>query len=192
MQQSKNRNKVRLGAAAVCLGGMLGATAAFAAPAGSFERLFIRNVEFEDQGSSLSVEGQARNLSRHRGDVRVTLLATAEVDAVCINPGGREVPAQKPDRFEVELEGFERYRARDIDRDGRLEFEVETDAVGSRIPGAPDCPNRNWTERVRQVRFLDARVTVRQENRRVTLLCTFDPATRDGKVRSRNVECSPL
>ncbi|MFO7563990.1 MAG: hypothetical protein R6X02_15195 [Enhygromyxa sp.] len=109
--------------------------------------------------------------------------------AVCINPGGREVPAQKPRDFEIELDGFERYRARDIDRRGRLEFEVETDAVGRRIPGAPDCPDPNWTERVREARFLDARVTLRQGNERTSLLYTFRRPTRDGEVRDRDVDC---
>lgn len=190
MQQSKHRNKVRMGATAVCLGGLLAGAVAFAAPP-QFHRAFIRDLEFEDEGRSLSVEGEARNLQRNR-DVRVSLTATAEVDVVCINPAGREVPGQKPDDFEIEIDGFERFRAREVDRNGRLDFEVETDAIGTRIPGAPDCPNRNWTERVRQVRFLDARVTLRQGNQRTTLLCTFDRPTRDGDVRDRDVDCFSL
>lgn len=191
MQQSKNRNKVRMGAAAVCLGGILAGTIAFAGPPPGY-RPSLRNLEFTDLGRSLAIEGQGRNLRRDRGDVTISVLATAEVDVVCINPGGNEVPGQKPDNFEVDLEGFERFRQRDVDHNGRLWFDLETDAVGSRIPGAPDCPNPNWTERVRRVRFFDARITLRQGHQRTTVLCTFDPPTRDGRVRNRDVDCFEL
>ncbi|HLT37545.1 MAG TPA: hypothetical protein VK034_14730 [Enhygromyxa sp.] len=179
-----------MGAAAVGLGGLLAGAVAFGSPP-RFDDLFIRDLEFEDQGSSLSVEAEVRNLDRRR-DVFVALTATAELDLVCINPGGREVPGQKPRDIEVDVEGFARFSDRQIDRNGRLEFDVETDEVGRRIPGAPDCPNRNWTERVRRVRFLDARLTVRQGRDRTTVLCTFDPPTRDGEVRDRNVDCFTL
>ena len=179
-----------MGAAAVCLGGLLAGAVAFASPP-EFNDLFIRDLEFEDQDRSLSVEAEARNLDRRR-DVFVSLSATAELDLVCINPAGREVRREKPRDIEVEVEGFERFSDRRIARNGRLEFDVETDSVGSRIPGAPDCPNSRWTERVREVRFLDARLTVRQGRDRTTVLCTFDPPTRDGEVRDRDVDCFTL
>lgn len=180
-----------MGAAAVCLGGLLAGAVAFASPP-HFDEPFVQSLKFFDEGSSLSLEARVRNLDPKR-NARVFLFAHAELDVVCINPGGKEVDDKKPKDIEVELTGFERYRAKDIENNGRLDIEIETDEVGSKIPGAPDCPNDKWTERIKRVRFLDAELSIRQGGgSRVTVLCTFDPPTKDGRVRDKDVDCFTL
>jgi hypothetical protein len=47
-------------------------------------------------------------------------------------------------------------------KNGNVSFNVTTAAPTSPVPGAPDCPNPQWTERITDVTFTSATVTVYQ------------------------------
>jgi len=72
-----------------------------------------------------------------------------------------------------------------------VSFDVGTQGPVTPVPGAPDCPNRRWVERITDVAFTSATLTVEQPAGTVVLqvTCTFNPATSNGPVPSRNVSC---
>jgi hypothetical protein len=58
-------------------------------------------------------------------------------------------------------------------------FNVTTQPPVSPIPGAPDCPNPNWTETITDLAFTSATITVEQPPGMVvlTISCTFSSPT---------------
>ncbi len=189
MHPKKPRNRTQIAHTAVCLGAMLAASVAFAGPPPT--NAFVRDLRIVDEGSSLSASASVFGLNRKR-DAYVSMQATAKLDVACINPGGKKVPSQTPNDVETDVAGYA-YYPRFAIKLGRLDIDVETDRVGSQLPGAPDCPSPNWTERVERVRFVSAQVLVRQGNKiEVELLCTFNPPTNDGKIPNNRVKCFSL
>lgn len=168
--------------------GLAAALAASAVLAGPPSDAYLDDLRFFDRGDSLSADASVFNLSSKR-DVFVSLIATARLDVVCINPGGNLVPSQTPEDLELDVSG-DAYYPRYAIEFGRLDIDVETDDIDDEIPGAPDCPNKNWTERVTRVRFSQAQLIVRQSNvRSIDLFCVFKPPTKNGKVPGNRVDC---
>jgi hypothetical protein len=61
----------------------------------------------------------------------------------------------------------------------------------SPIPGAPGCPNPQWTESITDLRFTGATITVEQPPGMVlTVTCTISPASSNGGVPAGAVSCS--
>ena len=60
------------------------------------------------------------------------------------------------------------------------------------IPGAPDCPNPTWTEKITDLSFTSAVITVEQPfgTTVLTVSCTFAPATTNGAVPRADVICT--
>jgi hypothetical protein len=177
MNLLKKRTYKHLAAATVLFAGLLGGTAAAA--------FHHRNPSFFHRGNdSLQTNVELRNLSRQRG-VRVDVDARARVRVECINPGGQRPPGAQPGTVTVRVSGSQTYSRHAIGWGGRLNARVTTDRIGSVIPGAPNCPNPNWTERViERPGFVAARVRARQGNRRVLDLdCTFDRTRRNRSAR---------
>jgi hypothetical protein len=77
-------------------------------------------------------------------------------------------------------------------KNGNVTFNVATAAAVSPIPGAPECPNPQWTETITDVAFTSAIITVEQpaENVVLTVSCTFSPATTNGPVPGSQVTCT--
>ena len=143
--------------------------------------------QFTDQGLVLNAAGALAGLGNQ--DVLITLTATADPTTTCTNQGGNQAPGQNPG--EVTVTGSESFPATEI-KNGNVTFNVRTARPVSPIPGAPDCPNPQWTETITDVAFTSATITVEQPAGTVvlTVSCTFSSPTRNGTVSSRNVTCS--
>jgi len=143
---------------------------------------------FRDNGLTLTASGALAGLGN--GDIVVTLSATGNPTGTCGNPGTNtfQAPGQNP--APVTLTGSQSIPAPKI-KNGEVSFSVTTQGPVSPVPGAPDCPNRLWTELITDVAFTSATITVEQPAGTVVLqaTCTFSPPTTDGTVSSRNVSC---
>jgi hypothetical protein len=147
-----------------------------------------RDPSFIDNVLTLTASGNLAGLGN--GDVTITLNATADPTATCSNPSGANQPAgQNP--AEVAVTGSVSIPASEIDN-GNLSFSVTTDPPVTPVAGAPDCPNRQWTETITDMAFTSATIIVMQGTPLQTVLtvtCTFEDPTSDGAVPSGNVFC---
>ena len=76
------------------------------------------------------------------------------------NPSGAtQPPGQNP--AQITLTGVEQIPSSDI-KNGNLSFTVITAGPVTPVPGAPGCPNRQWTENIADVVFSSATITVYQ------------------------------
>ena len=143
---------------------------------------------FTDQGLTLNAAGELAGLGN--GDVLVTLDARANVAATCTNPSGKnEPPGQNP--APISVTGSVAIPQDEI-KNGNTPFSVTTQPPVTPIPGAPDCPNPNWTEAIVDLAFTSATITVEQPEGTVVLVvsCTFGSPTANGLVPRGNVSCT--
>ena len=148
-----------------------------------------KNAEpsFIDGGLYLSASGALSGLGN--GDVVITLTATGDVTSTCTNNGGNAAPGQNP--APITLIGTQEIPASEI-KNGTTPFAVMTTSAPATIPGAPDCPNPNWTESIDDVAFTSATLVVEQPTGTIvlTVSCTFSPPTSDGSVPGGTVSCT--
>src|SRR5262245_26267048 len=174
-------------AAIVAAGVLLSATTASAS---SVHLKGGKNAEptFTDGGLTLRATGELSGLGN--GDVLVTLTATADVTATCSNPGKpNEAPGQNP--APITVSGSEAIPASEI-KNGNTPFDVVTVAPPSVIPGAPGCPNTQWTETITDLAFTSATITVEQPPGTLvlTVSCSISPASANGGVPAGSVTCT--
>jgi hypothetical protein len=149
-----------------------------------------RNPSFVDNGLTLTAVGNLAGLGNE--DLLITLDATANPTATCANPAGAtQPPGQNP--AEVDVTGSQAIPADEI-KNGNVSFNVTTQPPVTPIPGAPDCPNPQWTETITDLAFTSATITVEQPmgTTVLTVSCTFDPATANGGVPTGNVSCTVM
>jgi hypothetical protein len=147
-----------------------------------------KNPTFRDLGLALRATGALAGLGNE--DILISLAAQANVTATCTNPSGaNQPPGQNP--APITVTGAQPIPASEI-KNGNVDFSVTTAEPSTPIPGAPDCPNPNWTEDIVDLAFTSATITVQQPpgNVVLTVECTFSEPTSDGLVPSGNVSCT--
>jgi hypothetical protein len=150
-----------------------------------------RNAEpaFTDNGLTLTGAGELSGLGN--GDVLVTITATANPEATCGNPGSNtwEAPGQNP--APITVTGSVSIPEEEV-KNGNTPFGVTTTAPVTPVPGAPDCPNPNWTEVIVDLAFTTAVITVEQPAGTLvlTVSCTISPPSEDGAISKADVTCT--
>jgi hypothetical protein len=147
-----------------------------------------KNPSFNDQGLVLNSTGALAGLGNE--DIFIGLDATANATATCTNPAGQtQPPGQNP--APVSVSGGQSIPAEEI-KNGNVSFNVTTEPPVTPIPGAPDCPNPQWTENITDLSFTSAVITVEQPVGTVvlTVSCTFSSPTSNGPVPGGNVSCT--
>jgi hypothetical protein len=125
---------------------------------------------FTDEGLFLNVTGALAGLGN--GDIVIELTASGQPLSTCTNPAGAtQPPGQNP--AVVELTGAQEIPEGAI-KNGNVGFDVDTASPVTPIPGAPDCPNPQWTEDINDVVFsgFEATIDVYQG-----IGCAIDPST---------------
>ena len=142
---------------------------------------------FTDLGVALRAAGSLSGLGH--GDVLVTLTARADVTSTCTNQGGNEAPGQNP--APITVSGGQAIPEAEL-KNGNTPFDVQTVPPVTIIPGAPDCPNPTWTEKITDLSFTSAVITVEQPFGTLVLSvsCTFAPPTSNGLVPRADVVCT--
>jgi hypothetical protein len=147
-----------------------------------------KNAEpsFTDNGLSLTADGEISGLGN--GDVLIEISAEANVTSTCTNQGGNAAPGQNP--APITVTGSVSIPDEEV-KNGNTPFNVTTIAPAPEIPGAPDCPNPNWTESIDDLAFTSATISVYQGGVLVlTVDCSIDPPTSDGPVSKQDVSCT--
>jgi hypothetical protein len=143
------------------------------------------NPTYTDNGLTLTASGALAGLGN--GDVTVNLSAVGNPTATCTNPSGKNQPPGR-NHAAVTLTGTQAIPQTQI-KNGEAPFSVTTGGPTTPIPGAPGCPNSSWTERITDVAFTSATVTVDQSGTVLTVSCTFSRPTSNGAVPAGNVTC---
>jgi hypothetical protein len=183
--------------AVVFLTGLLAVAFTATAAQAASPHLKGRNpVSFADGGLTLSATVSYAGLGNF--DTLQVLTASGGTTSTCTNQGGNEAPGQNP--APVTLVGETPIPAGDI-KNGNVTISTTTAEPVSPVPGAPGCPNSNWTEVITDVSFTSATIKLFQDSNAngtfedpdelvLTVNCTFSSPTSDGPVPSSGFTCS--
>jgi hypothetical protein len=174
-------------AGAATLAGTLATTTALAlALAPPF--VIVGKPAFIDDGTRFRVRARLEGLEKTGLTVTVTAVGIPRV--VCINPSGAShPPGTLPEPMEVAAKTT--ISAHAIEN-GAVIVDVSTPRPPA-IPGAPHCPNREWTEGVMDMAFTRALVTFVQGERTLMLRCAFREPTSNSMVRmEEDVTCGQV
>jgi len=150
-------------------------------------------VSFTDNGLTLTAVVSYAGLGNF--DTLQTLTATGNATSTCTNNGGSQAPGQNP--APTTTSGGTAVPKDDI-KNGNVTISTTTLSPVTPIPGAPGCPNPNWTEDITGIAFTSATITLQQdqdangsfETLVLTVNCTFTTPTSNGPVPSSNFTCT--
>lgn len=150
-------------------------------------------VSFSDGGLTLTATVSYAGLGNF--DTFQELTATGNTVSTCTNQGGGEAPGQNP--APTTVSGGTAVPKSDI-KNGNVTITTTTGAPVTPIPGAPGCPNPNWTESIDDIAFTSATIKLSQdqdangsfETLVLTVSCTFSPPTSDGSVPTSGFTCT--
>jgi hypothetical protein len=153
---------------------LLGLTASAHAQIGT---IGTSDVVFYDLGTALSATGEV-NSGADLAPITAHLDAWANVAAVCDSPGGRgtRYPVKPPP---LSVTGTALIPAPPAGT--FVPFSVATEPAVM-IPGAPDCPNSNFTEVITDLAFTRAVLTLTDFAGQLVLICPLTPPTTNGPV----------
>ncbi len=121
---------------------------------------------YRDNGLTLTASGALAGLGN--GDILITLHAEGEAFSLCTNPSGANMPpGQNP--ADVTVSGAQSIPEEEV-KNGTVRFSVTTEAPDSPIPGAPGCPNPNWSQDILDIDFTSATIVVEQPPGTVVLV----------------------
>jgi hypothetical protein len=124
--------------------------------------------------------------------------ATADATSTCTNPAGAtQPPGQNPADAVV---GGQTVVPVDDIKNGNVTITTRTESPVTPVPGAPDCPNPQWTENITDLAFTSATITVFQDSNEngifeagelvLTVTCTFSQPTSNGPVPRSGFTCT--
>ncbi len=153
-------------------------------------------VRFTDNVLTLTSDVDYAGLGNF--DTLQRLDATGNPSATCTNPAGAtQPPGQNP--AAVDVTGATAVPAGDI-KNGNVTIATTTSPPVTPIPGAPDCPNPQWTENITDVAFTSATIRLFQDSNAdgmfadselvLTVNCTFSPPTSNGPVPRSGFTCT--
>jgi hypothetical protein len=150
-------------------------------------------VKFADGDLTLTATVSYAGLGNF--DTFQELTATGNTVSTCTNQGGGVAPGQNP--APTTTSGGTAVPASDI-KNGNVTIATVTNPPVTPIPGAPGCPNPNWTESIDDIAFTSATIKLSQdqdangsfETLVLTVICTFSPPTSDGSVPSSGFTCT--
>jgi hypothetical protein len=152
-------------------------------------------VSFSDGGLTLSATVSYAGLGNF--DTLQELTATGNTVSTCTNKGENAAPGQNP--APTTVSGGTAVPADDI-KNENVTISTTTGAPVTPIPGAPGCPNSNWTESIDDIAFTSATITLSQDSNEngmfedgevvLTVSCTFNPPTSDGSVPTSGFTCT--
>lgn len=151
-------------------------------------------VSFTDNGLTLTAVVSYAGLGNF--DTLQTLTATGNTTSTCTNQGGNQAPGQNP--APTTTSGGTAVPKDEI-KNGNVTISTTTNPPVTPIPGAPGCPNPNWTEDINDIAFTSATITLSQnqdttnpdfETLVLTVNCTFSPPTSDGPVPRTGFSCT--
>lgn len=154
-------------------------------------------IAFTDNGLTLSATVSYAGLGNF--DTQQNVSATGNPTADCVNPGSGEhrPPGQNP--APTTVTGSTAVPAEDI-KNGNVTIATTTNAPATPVPGAPGCPNSQWTQNITDMAFTSATITLFQDANEngifesgelvLTVSCTFSSPTSNGPVPSTNFSCT--
>src|SRR5215471_12462285 len=157
------------------------------ASAGAYAASVQSGASFVDNGLTLTALAALAGLGNQ--DLTIFLTARANPIATCTKPSGQQQPPGQ-NLAPVSVAGTLSLPASEI-KNGTVSFSVTTLPPTSPIPGAPDCPDPNWTEAITDLQFTSATIIVEQPPPTIvlTVQCTFAPPTINGPVSKQTVTC---
>jgi hypothetical protein len=147
-----------------------------------------RAPSFIDLGLQLQALGNLAGLGQE--DILILLTADADVTATCTNPAGAtQPPGQNP--APITVTGAQAIPADEV-KNGNVSFNVLTALPTNPIPGAPDCPNPQWTETITDLVFTEATITVQQPPGTPVFTVTCTLSGTSGSLTASNCQSTAL